>query len=76
LSIISGGRSSRRSAIWNHFQPPDINDKYATCRTCFQAISTGSIDPKKRTLSHLKRHIQRKHIPEWELAKFELGFKM
>ena len=61
--------------MWNYFEPPDIADKYATCKTCSQTISTGSIDPKKRTLSHLKRHIQRKHKLEWEYAQFELGSK-
>jgi len=69
-------RQHRSSAVWNYFRPPDITDKYATCHTCFQEVSTGSSDPKKRTLSNLKNHIKKKHNPLWESIKFELGFKM
>ena len=79
LSIVSGRfkhRQHRSSAVWNYFRPPDITDKYATCHTCFQEVSTGSSDPKKRTLSNLKNHIKKKHNPLWESIKFELGFKM
>ena len=79
LSIVSGRfkhRQHRSSAVWNYFRPPDITDKYATCNTCFQEVSTGSSDPKKRTLSNLKNHIKKKHNPLWESIKFELGFKM
>jgi len=56
-----------KSAIWNYFEPPEINDKYAQCLTCCQAISTGSSNPNKRTLAPMKRHLERKHPSEFEL---------
>ena len=69
LVIISG---KLKSFVWNFYLPPGRNDKFATCKICHQEKSTGNIDPNKRTLFNLKRHIKTKHKAEWDYLNMQL----
>ena len=62
-----------KSPVWNFYLPPGSNEKFATCKICHEEKSTGSIDPLKRTLTNLKRHIQSKHKAEWEYLNVQLA---
>ena len=62
-----------KSPVWNFYLPPGNNDKFATCKICGEEKSTGSVDPVKRTLVNLKRHIQSKHKVEWEYLNMQLA---
>jgi len=68
-------RSNRSSPLWNYFIPPLQDNKFATCKICWQEKSMGSADPTKRTLSNLKTHIRMKHIADWEILKNLLGLR-
>ena len=70
LFSISG---KLKSPVWNFYLPPGNNDKFATCKICGEEKSTGSVDPVKRTLVNLKRHIQSKHKVEWEYLNLQLA---
>jgi len=67
------GKGKLKSPVWNFYLPPGNNDKFATCKICGEEKSTGSVDPVKRTLVNLKRHIQSKHKVEWEYLNMQLA---
>ena len=76
VCYISGSYQSYRSSpLWNYFIPPLQDNKFATCKICWQEKSMGSADPTKRTLSNLKTHIRMKHIADWEILKNLLGLR-
>ena len=55
----------KRSGIWNYFFPCQNDAKNAECNLCKKKLSLGSQNPRKQTLTNLKRHIETLHPDEW-----------
>ena len=63
------------SPIWDYYKETD-DPKYAQCKLCKEKKSLGSNNPRERTLTNIKRHIQNQHPVQWKIAIFKREFEI
>ena len=55
----------KKSGVWNYFESLESDPKFAMCKVCQKTLSLGSDNPRKQTLTNLKRHIESMHPDDW-----------